>query len=86
MITNMGRPLQNNQLPSGYGGCLLLDVYGTIANNYDNNQSYTERNALPGIPTQVHHHCPELTLTYPVVALRAAYQVATLVSISPGRQ
>ena len=33
----------DDQLPSGYGRCVLLDTYGTMPNNYDNNQPYTER-------------------------------------------
>ena len=40
-----------------------LIVYGTIANNHDNNQPHTERNSLSGILIPAYHRLPGPTLT-----------------------
>ena len=34
----VGQPMHDDQLLFGYGRCVLLVVYGTIANNHDNNR------------------------------------------------
>ena len=44
----------------------MLDVYGTVANNHDDNQHYTGANTLSGIPTRTFQ---DLTLTSVTILL-----------------
>ena len=57
-----GQPATTSSLLAVEDDVFIIHVYGTTANNLDNNQPY-RKESPPLIPTKVHPRLPGLTLT-----------------------